>query len=273
MTIATCRSWLYVPGDRSDRFDKAAGSGADVVICDLEDAVPEEAKPAARQAVAGWLGDHSAFVRINASGTPWHDDDLAAIASKPGLRGVVTPKADSPSSIARTASRLPAGVALIALIETARAVARVEEIAGQPGIDALAFGSVDFALDVDIPDSPATQTAMLYARSRIVIASRVAGIDPPIDGVTTNLDDPQVAERDATHARALGFAAKQCIHPRQVQAVNRVFSPHEDEIRSARRVLAAVAEAPGGTARVNGQMIDKPVITRARRTLARAQLD
>jgi citrate lyase subunit beta/citryl-CoA lyase len=272
MTIATCRSWLYVPGDRSDRFDRAAGSGADAVICDLEDAVPEEAKPTARGAVADWLSDHSAFVRINAPGTPWHDDDLEAIASKPGLRGVVAPKADSASAVARTASRLPADVALIALIESAQAVAQVEEIAGQPGIAALAFGSVDFALDVDIPDSPATPTAMLYARSRIVTASRLAGIAPPIDGVTTNLDDPRAAVRDATHARAR--VRCQAVHPSApgTSGQSGLLTARGRDPQRPARARRRRCSRPDRTG--ERSMIDKPVITRARRSLARAaQLD
>ncbi len=263
--LGSARSWLFVPGDRGDRFPKAAGSGAEVVICDLEDAVAEDAKAAARSGVARWLGaGGAACVRINAHGTPFHDDDVAALAGLPGLRAVMRPKAEDPAVLGRLSAALGPGTAVVALVETALGVHRVHELAVSPGVARLAFGSIDLALDLGARDEPA---ALLFARSALVLASRVAGLAAPVDGVTPELDDLSVVEAAATAAAGLGFGGKLCVHPRQVDAVHAGFRPTEAEVEHAGRVLAAATA--GGAARVDGQMIDRPVLARARRVLQR----
>jgi citrate lyase subunit beta/citryl-CoA lyase len=263
--LGSARSWLFVPGDRGDRFEKAAGSGADVVICDLEDAVAPGAKVAARSEVASWLSrGGTACVRINAHGTPFHDDDVAAVAGLPGLLAVMMPKAEDPDALVRLSDALGPGTAVVALIETALGLHRVNDVATARGVARLSFGSIDFALDLSAEDAP---LPLLFARSALVLASRVAGLPAPVDGVTTELDDLPVVAAAARAAAALGFGGKLCIHPRQVSAVHAGLAPTDEQLEHARQVLAASAD--GSVGRVNGQMVDVPVIARARHLLQR----
>ncbi|GAA4556882.1 HpcH/HpaI aldolase/citrate lyase family protein [Planotetraspora kaengkrachanensis] len=248
------RSWLFTPGDRPDRFAKAAASGADVGVLDLEDGVAPENKPAARAAVADALIRHLAYVRVNGAGTPWHDDDLAAIAGRPGLLGVMVPKAETPDAL--DGIRSP----VVALVETAAGLENASLVAAHPNVVRLAFGNVDFGLDIG-----ATDDEFVYARSRLVVVSRARGIAAPIDGVTTDLDDPAHAAADAHRARRLGFGGKLCLHPRQIEPVNQAFTPTEAELAWARRLLEKAGE--GGAVRVGGQMIDKPLLESALRLL------
>lgn len=260
---AVARSWLFVPGDRPDRYGKAAGSGAGAVILDLEDAVAPVDKAAAREAVARYVASRPAYVRVNAAGTAFHDGDLTALAGAGALLGVMLPKAGGPDDVDGTARRLP-GVPVVALVETARGVEDATRIAAHPAVARLAFGSVDFRLDIG---ADGDGEEMLYARSRLVVASRVAGIAAPLDGVTTDLDDPARTAADAVRARRLGFGGKMCVHPRQVGAVNEAYAPSAPEISWARRVVAAMEESGGRAVRVDGRMIDVPVLESARAVL------
>ena len=264
-TVEVARSLLFVPGTRPDRFAKAARSGADLVVIDLEDAVPEADKGTAREAVAAWLDAGAAAVRVNALGSAHHAADIAAIAGTGGLAAVVVPMADDPAGLSELAHRLGSDVPVVALVETALGVHRAHDIAAATGIRRLAFGHLDLAADIG---SSTDDTAMLLARATLVLASRVAGLPGPVDGTTTALDDPAAAGADARRARALGFTGKLCIHPSQVAPVNAAFGPTEDEVAWARRVVQAAA--PGGAVRVDGEMVDAPVLLRARRLLAEA---
>jgi citrate lyase subunit beta/citryl-CoA lyase len=268
--LASARSLLFVPGDRPERFDKAAASGADVVLCDLEDAVAPEHKAEARAQVAGWASRHPAAVRINAVGTSWHEEDLAAVSAAAGVVAVVLPKADTVEAITATAERLPDGLPLYALIETARGVRDVDRLAEIPRVHRLLFGNLDFGLDAGITPTGHDERELLYARSKLVIASRVAGLPAPVDGVCTDIKDTAETSaliQSATAARALGFGGKLCVHPNQVAAVNAAFSPAEEELRWARRVLEAVGDSGGAAVRIDGEMIDKPRVELARRLL------
>ena len=260
------RSCLFVPGNRSDRFEKARNAGADAVILDLEDAVPNGEKTEAREAVAAHLSpDYSAYVRINEAGTAWIWDDLKAI-TRPGFAGVVLPKAEDSDQVTEVAARIPAAATMLPLVETALGVWNARDLAEASRVERLAFGSIDFQLDAGIDGE---DEELLYARSRLVLASRVAGILPPLDGVTTALEEPEQLKIDTSRARRLGFGGKLCIHPRQVEIVNRGFVPSEAEAIWARRVLAAAEAAGTGAARLDGEMIDRPVIERAEAILAR----
>lgn len=260
------RSYLFVPGNRPERFAKACASGADVVIVDLEDAVPDDQKAFARDAVASWVSaDRPVHVRVNGTNTAWYEADVAAIV-RPGVAGVVLPKAEGRGPLAALAARLPEPVRILPIVETAAGVWNVLEIASSPKVERLAFGALDFQVDTGITGE---DEELLYARSRVVLASRVASVPAPLDGVTTRLDDADALASDIRKARRLGFGGKLCIHPKQVAAINEGFLPTEWEIAWAKGVLEA-AVSPGGCAiRRDGEMIDRPVIELAKRILER----
>ncbi|MGI6246777.1 MAG: HpcH/HpaI aldolase/citrate lyase family protein [Pseudochelatococcus sp.] len=260
--VAAIRAPLFVPADRPDRFVKAAASGADAVILDLEDAVAADAKDAARAALAADFTDLPVIVRINAAGTSWHEADVEAVRKLP-VAAVMLPKAEDPAALAAVSAGLGGDVALIALIESARGVARVREIAETPGVARLAFGSVDFCADLGCAH---LREVLLPIRLQLVLASRLAAIAAPVDGVTVQLGDPAIAHDDAAHARALGFTGKLCIHPKQIAEVKRAFAPAADEIAWARQVLAS----GDGAVSVDGAMVDEPVRIRARTIIAQA---
>lgn len=268
LTMRISHSLLFVPGDRPERFDKAQASGAHEVILDLEDAVAPAAKPAARRAVAEWLQaggaqGRTAVVRVNAADTGWHADDLAMLQQVPGGM-LMLPKAETVSLVAAT-SALP-GRPTIALLETVRGFAALRELASVPGLGRIAFGSVDFGAETGIADEG---DAMLAIRTQIVLESCLAGLQPPIDGVSVTLDDPALIHAQAARSRQLGFGGKLCIHPRQVEPVNAAFSPDDAQVRWARRVLDAFEASQGAATVVDGKMVDKPVVEQARRLLGR----
>jgi len=267
MSVGLARSFLFVPGDRSDRFEKARNSGADFVICDLEDAVAPNAKNFARQLVCDWLGsDGVAVVRINSVETPWFESDYSELVDLPGLAGIMIPKAEDPAEIARLAALLGGRVPIIALIETAVGIRLAFEISRLPGVARLAFGAIDFALDIECSDD---DRSLLLASSSLVLNSRAAGLPAPIAGVTTILDNPSTIRSESLMARSLGYGAKLCIHPKQVSIVNNTFSPSEEEVTQAKRVLE---NSSSGVSVVDGHMVDKPILIRAERTLQRAAL-
>jgi len=259
------RSYLFVPGDRPERFAKACASGAHAVIVDLEDAVAPENKAAARAAVAAWLHpDHPVIVRINAADTEWFREDCA-LAGRPGVAGLLLPKAERLEDIA--ALRAAGAPMVLPLIETAAGYDQARTLAGAAGVQRLVFGSIDFQLDLGITGE---DEALLAFRSGLVLASRLAGIAAPVDGVSTALDDPARLAADAARARQLGFGGKLCIHPKQVQGVNAAFSPSEAEVSWAKRVLEAAGSANGAAIAVDGKMVDRPVLLRARAILDEA---
>jgi citrate lyase subunit beta/citryl-CoA lyase len=259
--VEHARSLLFVPGDRPERFAKAAASGADLVIVDLEDAVPEDGKDAARAHLRAWLEDgHDAVVRVNAPGTPWFEADLEVAARL--AAPVMVPKAEEPAVLAETARYLGDRSALIPLVETALGVVRAYEVCSVPGVVRAALGNVDLAVQLGVAHDD--RLALAHARSALVAASAAAEVCPPVDGVTTAVRDTETLEEDVAHARRLGFTAKLCIHPAQVPGVAAGFAPSEREREWARSVLAT----DGELAVVDGHMVDRPVVERARRILA-----
>lgn len=260
VSLETIRTPLFVPADRPDRFEKAATSGADAVILDLEDAVARDRKEMARAALRSDFTDLPVLVRINAVGTPWHEDDLAALR---GLRlaGVILPKAEGPESVATVCHALDGRAPVLALIESGLGLARCRAIAALSGVCRLVFGSIDYCADLGCEH---LREVLLPARSELVLASRLAGIAPPIDGVTARLDDLSETYEDTVHARAMGMTGKLCIHPVQIPEVRRAFLPSEAEIDWARRVMAS----GDGAVSVDGAMVDAPVRLRAQGILA-----
>ncbi len=268
VAVTASRSLLFVPGHRSDQFDKAARSGADLVVCDLEDAVASEDKTAARSEVVRWLrAGGTASVRVNGANSPWFEADLAALRAAPGLSAVMIPKSEDAEVLTEVARDLGPGIPLVALVESALGVQGAYDIARAAGVVRLAFGSIDFALDIDAVEE---DRSLLYARSVLITASRAADIAGPIDGVTTALDDVEAVQADALAANHLGFTGKLCVHPRQVAHVNEAFSPTAEDVRRARHLIDSGAD--GRALRIDGRMVDKPVLERARRVLERASL-
>lgn len=257
------RSLLFVPGDRPERFAKAAASGAHEVILDLEDAVAPASKDAARAAVGAWLAEgHPAIVRINALDTPWYEHDMAMLRSVRGA-SVMLPKADE-ASLAHTLRAAP-GSRVIALVETVAGYMALQSLVALDGLSRIAFGSVDFAAESGIADEGDAMTAI---RTQIVLASCLAGLEAPIDGVSLEFRDEASMRADALRSRQLGFGGKLCIHPNQVGAVNAAYLPSLAEREWAARVLAAFQASQGAATAVDGKMIDKPVVERARRIAA-----
>jgi citrate lyase subunit beta / citryl-CoA lyase len=264
------RSYLFVPGDRPERFEKALATAADAVVIDLEDAVAPAAKPAAREAVAAAIATapERIVVRINDQSTPWFEDDLAMLHSAEA-RTVMLPKAERVATIERVRSVCPS-IAVLALIESARGVLAAEALAATDGVQRLVFGTIDYALDMDLQGELATTIGLDHAASLLALASRAAGLAPPVAGVTVAIDDEAPLRADLTRAMAHGFAAKLCIHPKQIAAVHALLTPSAEELAWAQRLLAAAEAAAGAAVQLDGQMIDKPVIERARRIVQRA---
>lgn len=256
------RSYLFVPGNRPERYAKALAAGADAVIIDLEDAVAPADKDSARASLPAWLTPaHPVLVRINSSDTAWFADDLA-LAGLPGVAGVILPKAEQAADIARLMQQGAQGV--LPLVESALGMHRALELAREPGVVRLLFGSIDFSVDLGITEGV---EELQYFRSQLVLVSRLAGIQPPVDGVTTTLDDAARITEDSRRARRNGFGGKLCIHPRQVAHVNAAFAPSLEEAAWAERVLQAVENTDGAAVAVDGKMVDRPVILQARSIL------
>jgi citrate lyase subunit beta/citryl-CoA lyase len=269
MSRRVARSYLYVPANRPDRFDKACAAGADAVILDLEDAVPAAEKAAARAAIAAWLSPARAvLVRVNAADTEWFDADLATCDAA-GVIGVVLPKAEKIDDPVIALCRRK-GVALLPIVETAAGMAQATGVAASPCVQRLMFGTIDFQLELGI-DGDGDE--LLAFRSQLVLASRLAGIQAPVDGPCTSWDDADLVATNARRVRKLGFGGKLCIHPKQVASVNAVFSPSEVEVEWARKVIDAAMRSGGAAVAVDGKMIDRPVILKAERLLREAGAD
>lgn len=273
------RSLLFAPGAKPELLPKLPRAGADAVVIDLEDAVPahakQEAREITREAVAALTGEHPdlpVLVRVNAVPTEWFADDLDALPE--GVAGVVVPKLETAAQTSRVISSLDArgrrGVPLVAGIETAAGVWNVEEVL-RPYAKAVYFGAEDYVADVGGMRTPES-TEVLYARSRVALAARLAGVHS-LDQVVTNFKDDAAFLADARAGRSLGFRGKLCIHPSQVALAHEAFSPSADEVERAEALLAAYEEGKAaGHAAVafDGQMIDEPLARQARAVLEAA---
>lgn len=252
---------LYVPGDRPERFERAAASGADRVILDLEDAVAPEARPAAREAVVEWLRSHHAEVRVNPAGT----DDLAADldALREVVQAIRLPKVESPNDVDALITALGRPIKICALIETAVGVETAYDIARHPAVTAIGLGEADLSSDLGVTADEALQ----WIRTRIIVAARAAGLPPPMQSVWTRLDDEAGLEASCRAGRALGFRGRTAIHPRQIPVIIRAFRPTPDEVAYARAVLVAL-DASAVTALPSGAMVDEAMRRAAEETLA-----
>ena len=252
------RSWLLVNGAHEDRFAPAARSRADIVVLDVEDAVAPKAKSAARDNVIRWLDAGNVdWVRINGFGTPWWADDLDMLANTP-VGGVMLAMVESVDHVTETARRLP-NMPIVALVETARGLERITEIAAAKGTFRLAFGIGDFRRDTGFGEEPAT---LAYARSRFTIAAKAAHLPSAIDGPTIGSSALRLIEATAVSAE-FGMTGKICLTPDQCSVVNEGLSPSQDEISWAKEFFAEF-DRDGGEIR-NGS--DLPRIARVKKIL------
>ncbi len=277
------RSVLFAPASRPEVLRKLPRSGPDAVVLDLEDAVPPDGKPEARvhaREVGAELADEhpalAVFVRVNAVSSPWFADDVRD-GLAPGLAGVVVPKVETPADVEAAAQALDradlGGLTVFAGVETALGVGRVDELLSPP-VAAVYFGAEDFIADMGGVRTE-EGTEVLYARSRVALAARVAGVHA-VDQIVAAFDDDERFRADARQGRAIGYGGKLCIHPAQVPLANEAFSPSADDVDRAQRLLAAYDEAQrAGHAAIafEGQMVDEPMARRARAIVAAAEED
>lgn len=268
------RSFLFVPGHRSDRFHKALGSVADVVVVDLEDAVPQEDRPLARAAAgefsAQTLRHEAVAVRLSSPATDAGREDLAWLANlsrQPAI--LIVPKAESALELAQVAAVAPDAV-LVPLVESAAGHAALDELASAPGVLRLAFGHLDFMADTGVTAGE-DDHELAPMRFAIAMATARAGLAPAIDGVTTDLDNEERLARDVKRAVAFGFGGKLCIHPCQVSSVHTAFAPSAELADWARRVVDGDRMAGGRPFQMFGRMVDRPVVLRAQKVLARCK--
>ena len=282
--MSVYRSFLFTPGNHPRRVEKCLSLETDAVILDLEDAVAQNEKASTRPVVVTALAQPrrcQAYVRVNALSTAWSYGDIEAVVVA-GLDGIVLPKVESAgdlqtaewmiSALERARGLKPGAIDLMPIIETAKGYVALESILRSgTRVRRVAFGAGDFTLDAGIRWS-SDETELLPYRSAIVVHSRAAGLEPPIDTVWVDLRNPQGFERCVQHVRDLGFQGKMCIHPDQVSVVNQTFRPSEAELTRARKVVAAFeqAEQQGLAAiQVDGQMVDYPIVHAAQRVLDR----
>lgn len=268
-------TWLYVPADRPDRFRRALGSGADVVIVDLEDAVAVAHKDIARENVRALLAAPTStplVVRINDIRSPWAAADCAMLADARNLTGVRVPKVESADDVhaVRTALRSRA-LPLQLLIESARGLEAAFAIArADPNVASLGLGEADLRSDLGVGDDD----GLLWSRSRVVVAARAAGLPPPAMSVYTKLDDPEGLAASCLRGRALGFVGRAAIHPRQLSVIVTCFLPTEAEVAAARELVdllgAAAAGGQGGGILSDGRFVDRAMLEGAERVVALA---
>lgn len=277
MTAVPPRSYLYVPGNAADKLAKVTGRGADAVMVDLEDAVPMAEKEAARDLTVEFLRSRASdgpelWVRVNPG--ELGREDIRALTGLPGLTGVALAKADSPRVVADVVDLLrdlgDERLVLMPLVESATAMLAVDEIARAPRVRQLQIGEVDLAADLGIVAGP-DEVELVAVRTSVVVASRAAGIDPPVGAVSRVTRDPDALEASTRRLARLGFVGRMCIHVAQIDVVHAVFTPTPEDVAEAREVLRLLDEAEAAGSGVvldrAGRLVDAAVLRSARRTL------
>jgi citrate lyase subunit beta/citryl-CoA lyase len=284
------RSWMFVPGHRQKMIDKALSLNADAIMLDIEDGVAPNEKDAARNNIADSLGREkipntpARYVRINALGHSRMEADLQAVV-RPGLEGLVCPKVETAEEIRQLDQTLgererrigaeKGSIKLLIAIESPRGLLNAPEVAAcSARIVGLMFGAEDFGREIGLPAVREGEARdMLYARSALVIAAASAHVQA-IDGVWVDLADNEGLLGFARQSRRLGFTGMSSIHPAQIEPINIAFSPTADEVHYAGQIVQAFEEANArgdGSIAFGGQLIDRPIVERARRTIELAR--
>jgi citrate lyase subunit beta/citryl-CoA lyase len=258
-----CHSYLFVPASTPDRIPKAMATQAHRVIIDLEDGVGFDVKAQARQGLLDLDIAHPTVLRVNAIGTEYFEADIKVVNQLPWVESIMLPKVEAPLHVERLRSLIPAQVKILALVESALGIVRVDDIAAARP-DRLVFGSADYLADIRASFSP---EVLSYPRTRLVIASRAYSLPSPVDGPAIVMKDLEAIRADSLEAHALGMGAKLCIHPAQVPVVNDVFGISDEQRRWAEAVLAEAANHSGAFS-FEGDMIDEPILKRARLMLS-----
>jgi len=271
-SVARARSFLFVPGNQPERFAKALQSQTDAIVLDLEDAVPPDQKVHARDAMRRewtWLSAQPkpVVVRINPPQSEAGTLDLRWLLHLPCLPAVMVAKTDSAAVLARVHSAL-SGLPVLPLIESAEGFARLGEIANVPNVLRLVVGHIDFMVDTGIQSS-VDQRELDTLRFSVAMQTRLHQLAPAVDGITVGVDDAEQLRTDTLRALRFGFGAKLCIHPKQIAVVHAALAPSEAEVEWARRVIAGNEAASGAAFKLDGRMVDLPVVLQARRTLNR----
>lgn len=263
-------SFLFAPGSEERKLVRALESGADAVVADLEDAVAPAEKAKARDLATRLMAEAGPgpvrLVRVNGAGTEWHDPDVAAVAGS-GIDGVVVPKATA-AAVRAVGDRL--GRPIVAIVETARGLREAFEIGSDERVAVLLLGAVDLGLELGLEQRVDGQE-ILFARSSLVVDSAAAGLRGPVDRVWVDVRDLDGLARDCEVSRSLGFRGKALVHPDQVAPTHEAFAPSATELRRAREIVAAYERAVGegrGVVALDGEMIDVPVVERARELLS-----
>lgn len=269
MTSLPVHCALFVPASRPERFAKALQTEADVVIIDLEDAVEYDLKDQARRNIREFLSMHPqarVWVRINDATTGWFNEDLALCADMPGVVAIVLPKAESAVQVRQARA---AGKPIVPIVESARGVLALSELASAPGVMRLSFGSLDMMLEMGTrPDTAGAAVVLDHIRCQILLHSAMHGLQAPLDGVYPDFTNLEGLAAVAARSRDMGFAGLLAIHPRQVAIIQETFAPSSQEREWAKRVVDQ-ADATGTLAfQIDGKMVDAPVIARARQLLA-----
>ncbi|MFZ3571115.1 HpcH/HpaI aldolase/citrate lyase family protein [Streptomyces sp. BH097] len=266
----TYLTWLYVPGDRPDVVAKALGSGADVVLVDLEDAVAPDRKAYALDATVELLADkHKApvHVRVNALDGPLAEQEVRRLTPLPGLDALRLPKVAGPADLNRVQEWAVEVPPLYALLESAAGVEHAYDIAAHHGVHGIALGEADLRADLGVTDA----AGLAWVRGRAVVAARAAHLPPPPQSVYPDVRDTEGLARSCAEGRALGFLGRTAIHPRQLPVIEEAFRPTEAEVAAAQEIVCAAATEAGALALPDGRFVDAAVVAAARRTLRLAQ--
>lgn len=267
------KTYLFVPGNSEKKILRAISSTADAVIIDLEDAVIPEEKEKARTIVYDMLKDKvvkkQIYIRVNSCQTTWWKNDLALTKKLPQLQGIMLPKSESAQDIDKITTEIFENHEIIPLIESAKGVHNFDQIVmASRQIKRVAFGSVDFALDLNV-EWTEEGTERLYAMGKICLQSRALGLEPPIDAVFPILDQQQAFEKDILLGKKIGFFGKLIIHPKQIESVHTLYAPSKEKILWSEQIIQLFENKEhGGAVTLDGKLIDLPIYLLAKRLLA-----